>query len=1310
MRQYTARLYAAACIAASIVSVEAQSLTNDLIFYAPFSASLNDTAGGRSGSAMNNPALLANGGVGNGAFVRLTNNASSPKQAVWFADPTPATNDFSFQVWVRAASAESAQNGQSDPDMAIAANKDWGSGGNVGWVLARQDGFEGGQFQWNMNTAGGQRKDFDPRNANATVFDGAWHQLVVTLQRGGNATFYRDGAQIGSVSLANNAGSIRPSLGTWVTNNILALGEDATLQYWHGSGSALNGDLDEVAMWNRVLTPAEILTAYAKGTNGLSLNQPLAAAFVQQPQGGTRYASDNFLLSAQVIGDRNLTLQWRTDSGVVAGATNQTLLLTNLGVGSTTYRLVATDLSGSITSAPAVLTVLASTNILAGIGAYLNFDNNISAQAGTNTSPTAIGADPTPKYGAGRIGSAALFNNDAGAFVVPSDWALSLGNVESIYSNNWSFSLWVNLTNNNQGALLGNKDWTSGDNVGWVFAPFDNEQLNYSADGGPRQNLGVVNVRNGQWRHVAAVFNRDANRVDLYVDGSLSDSAPLSRTGWESLTPDAFFPSDTLVGGSGGGAYSGSGGIDDLGIWGRLLTPAEVLAIYSQGQLGQPLTTAVASSDVRPAITQQPVSTTLFAGRPLTLSVSAAGTEPLVYQWYKGQQLLPGATTSTFRIESVSTNDAGAYTAVVSNAAGSVTSSPPATVTVQPVTSIRTGLAVYLNLDTNFQAQAGTTNSGTAIGTVPAPTYTAGQIGSAALFTNDASSAEIPSHWAISLGDIEWVYGGNWSFSLWVNVTNSDEGALFGNKDWNSGANVGWVFAPTWRNALNYTAQGQVRRDIGAPLSPDGNWRHIAAVFDRDYNRVLYYVDAALVASNSIGVTGLASLTPPDLQTNATLIGGSGPGRWAGAGAVDDVALWTRPLSQEEIIGIYLEGLDGRPLTNASSGNFLPRITAQPRSITRHEGLPAEFSVTAAGSTPLSFQWRKDGLDILNATNHTLSFPATLADQGAEVTVTVSNRFGMITSTPPAVLTVVPAPLAVTNGLVVYLNFNSNLLAQAGTSISGVATGMVAIPKFDTGILGAAARFDNDNRDAAEISDWAVSLGDVEWIYTNNFTLALWVKTTDDYGALFGNKNWFSGDNVGFVVSRYYTNWLNYRAAQAARHDIGAFDWADGAWHHVAAVFYRDANAVYTYVDSNLTGSAPLGVTGTESLTPDDIRATLVGSSGDGSSSGYGLVDDLGIWTRPLNADTLKMIYQSGLRGQAIPQASPGQARLTVSSSGTNILLTAPAWATAQTLEATGNLLSGPWTPVQSTPVIVGENAVWTIPTATTSRFFRLRN
>ena len=64
------------------------------------------------------------------------------------------------------------------------------------------------------------------------------------------------------------------------------MGEDATLGYEHnttGAGTAFNGDLDEAAMWGRVLTAEEVAAAYLKGTSGLDVRTTLTPVFVQQP-------------------------------------------------------------------------------------------------------------------------------------------------------------------------------------------------------------------------------------------------------------------------------------------------------------------------------------------------------------------------------------------------------------------------------------------------------------------------------------------------------------------------------------------------------------------------------------------------------------------------------------------------------------------------------------------------------------------------------------------------------------------------------------------------------------------------------------------------------------------------------------------------------------------------------------------------------------------------------------------------------------------------------------------------------------------
>ncbi len=77
-----------------------------------------------------------------------------------------------------------------------------------------------------------------------------------------------------------------------------------------------------------------------------------------------------------------------------------------------------------------------------------------------------------------------------------------------------------------------------------------------------------------------------------------------------------------------------------------------------------------------PKITLHPQDQTVLEGSTVTFSVVATGTGPLSYQWRFNEANVPGAASASFVINSVRTADAGSYDVVVSNAAGSVTSSP----------------------------------------------------------------------------------------------------------------------------------------------------------------------------------------------------------------------------------------------------------------------------------------------------------------------------------------------------------------------------------------------------------------------------------------------------------------------------------------------------------------------------------------------------------------------------------------------------------------------------------------------------------
>ena len=88
---------------------------------------------------------------------------------------------------------------------------------------------------------------------------------------------------------------------------------------------------------------------------------------------------------------------------------------------------------------------------------------------------------------------------------------------------------------------------------------------------------------------------------------------------------------------------------------------------------------------------------------------------------------------------------------------------------------------------------------------------------------------------------------------------------------------------------------------------------------------------------------------------------------------------------------------------------FAPTINNQPAAQSVTVGQQATFSVTAAGTAPLIYQWQKNRTDISGATSSTYTTPATsITDNGALYSVVVFNGAGTATS-KQATLTVSPA-------------------------------------------------------------------------------------------------------------------------------------------------------------------------------------------------------------------------------------------------------------------------------------------------------------
>jgi hypothetical protein len=129
--------------------------------------------------------------------------------------------------------------------------------------------------------------------------------------------------------------------------------------------------------------------------------------------------------------------------------------------------------------------------------------------------------------------------------------------------------------------------------------------------------------------------------------------------------------------GSATSAYSGYVEYDPQGNESTVIIQYSVQDAY--GNTGTALITIGPAT--APVITSQPVGGEALGGVPFQLEVEATGIPAPSYQWKKDGVDIAGGITSWLTLGDPSASDAGTYTVVVSNSAGSVTSNP-AVVTV----------------------------------------------------------------------------------------------------------------------------------------------------------------------------------------------------------------------------------------------------------------------------------------------------------------------------------------------------------------------------------------------------------------------------------------------------------------------------------------------------------------------------------------------------------------------------------------------------------------------------------------------------
>lgn len=97
---------------------------------------------------------------------------------------------------------------------------------------------------------------------------------------------------------------------------------------------------------------------------------------------------------------------------------------------------------------------------------------------------------------------------------------------------------------------------------------------------------------------------------------------------------------------------------------------------------------ATGTGVIGPAIVTGLQNKVVAQGTNVTLTITASGSPPLVYQWQIGGVVISNAITNSLALSNVTTANAGFYSVIVTNSAGAVTNSGRLTVIAPPLITV----------------------------------------------------------------------------------------------------------------------------------------------------------------------------------------------------------------------------------------------------------------------------------------------------------------------------------------------------------------------------------------------------------------------------------------------------------------------------------------------------------------------------------------------------------------------------------------------------------------------------------------------
>ncbi|QTE28898.1 LamG-like jellyroll fold domain-containing protein [Pengzhenrongella sicca] len=488
--------------------------------------------------------------------------------------------------------------------------------------------------------------------------------------------------------------------------------------------------------------------------NSLRPTATSEAAGTVQVSWPTTSDPDNERLTYQVFRDGGTTpvyettaqsLSWQlprisfTDTGLVEGATH-------------TYVVVASDPFGnSLTSPSVTVTVSGGTAVLGAYAQQVLLDNPAgywrlgeadgNAQDWTGFADSTVGAEVTRDV-AGALTPA---DDDGAAQFAGTAASRVYGSAQATTSNRFSIEAWFRTTSTTGGKIVGFGDSRTGDSV-----LYDRDVL-LGADGRLTFGVNPNSLRtvttpgaynDGAWHHVVATLSSAGQQ--LYVDGALraSRTDTVSSRSHSTGRQGQTFRGYWRIGGDSSaiwpeaGAPDFTGDIDEVAVYGRALTAAQVAAHFTTAG-GTPTN-------------QDPVASFASTADGLSVSVDAsASADPdgsiAGYDWTFGDGGTATGVTATHAYAA-----AGTYTVTLT-----VTDSGGATATAQGDVTVTAPAVPGIAADAfgrTVDSGLGTADLGGAWATTAGATSVTGTAGRLALASAGATvSARLPGATGTSL-------------------------------------------------------------------------------------------------------------------------------------------------------------------------------------------------------------------------------------------------------------------------------------------------------------------------------------------------------------------------------------------------------------------------------------------------------------------------------------------------------------------------------------------------------------------------------